>query len=997
MQNLKIIFSFFVFFVISSKALALVPPPDVSNDTVIFDLKNALVTYNSGERFLDLPVMVSSKNPVSSFDFRMKFNQDKLEYLTTTKVNTQLEPFTYLNTNDYFLRNNTSGPYVSFEIPNKVTLIYVRFKLKNSCDLISSTDFFNITTLLMGYPCKSRVTEMVTVSSFQNLLVSGLKCTNSILTFSAPTLSAGVPIAKYMWDFGNGSFSNQQTINTTFKDIGVATIKLQVETVDGCKDSVAQQFDIFDTPIAKFDYIIDKTLDTVYFNNTSSVVDDIMSFEWQFGDLSSSYSISPKHFYATGGSYQVVLIARTANGCFANSESTIILAKPSANFSYTNNACVNSTILFTDNSTYDQGTITEWLWDFGDQTTSNNQNPEHIYSAAGFYVVKLTVKTSTGIQSQIVKTIEINNKPIVDFIANVTTGCIPLKVSFSNNSKTDIGSRFLYEFGDDEMSTQGDPVHTFNKAQAFAIKKVIIAPGGCKDSIVKIGYIDVSPLPSVKFLNSGSCLNTLVDFKDSSSIANGSIVSWNWNFGDGYGLNTKNVSHTYDKVGKYPVKLTVTSNLGCVASGQDTVQINKKPNVQFNATKLTGCIPLYPEFKDFSTTVEGSSYQWSFGDNTFSFDKVPNKAYRTNGVYSVKLIVSAPGGCSDSLLIPNYISPLSLVVAKFSESIHCSNSVINFFDSSYVSSGSIKSWSWDFGNGVTSSQKNASTVFANAGKYNVSLKIVSNQNCENSVQKELVVDEFPKVNFEVDKREGCFPDVMVFTNKSIYSEGTVFNWNFGDGYISYLNSPSHKYMDIDTFSVKCLAVTPQGCKDSLTKEKLISIQIMPSAKFEILNKNVLIPKYRLQFENQSLLASSFQWTFGDSTVSALKKPTHLYQDSGTYNVCLIAKNSEACKSTYCEKVKIIYPGNIAIPNAFSPNNDGKNDDFKVLGGPLRSIDIKIFNSWGSVVFTSESIDQSWDGTKNGESLPIGEYSYVIQCELLDGTKLNRTGVVNLTR
>ena len=90
MQNLKIIFSFFVFFVISSKALALVPPPDVSNDTVIFDLKNALVTYNSGERFLDLPVMVSSKNPVSSFDFRMKFNQDKLEYLTTTKLNTQL-------------------------------------------------------------------------------------------------------------------------------------------------------------------------------------------------------------------------------------------------------------------------------------------------------------------------------------------------------------------------------------------------------------------------------------------------------------------------------------------------------------------------------------------------------------------------------------------------------------------------------------------------------------------------------------------------------------------------------------------------------------------------------------------------------------------------------------------------------------------------------------------------------------------------------------------
>jgi gliding motility-associated-like protein len=997
MLNLKIILSFFITLILSFKALALVPPPDVSNDTVIFDLKNALITYNSGERFLDLPIMVSSKNPVSSFDFRMKFNQDKLEYLTTTKVNAQLEPYTYLNTNDYFLRNNTSGPYVSFEIPNKVTLIYVRFKLKNSCESISSTDFSSITTLLMGYPCKSKVTEMVTVSSFQNLLISGLKCTKSILTFSAPTLSAGVPVAKYSWDFGNGNFSNQQTVNISFTNTGNVAIKLNVETVDGCKDSVSQLFDIFDTPVTNFDYTIDQTLDTVFFNNTSTVIEDSMSFEWKFGDMSSSYSINPKHFYATGGDYNVELIARTVNGCFASVEKSIVLAKPNANYTYSSNACVNASITFFDNSTYNQGNITEWYWDFGDQTSSTSKDPSHVFTSSGFYIVKLIVKTSSGIQSQIVKTIEINNKPAVDFIANTTTGCLPLNVSFSSNSTYDSGSRFLYDFGDDEMSTQLDPVHLFNKAQKFTIKKVIITPGGCKDSIVKIGYIDVSPIPLAKFVNTGSCLNTLIDFKDSSLIANGSIVAWNWNFGDGYGLNSKNVSHAYDKVGKYPVKLTITSNLGCVASIQDTIFINKKPTVQFNASKLSGCIPLYPDFNDFSTTIEGSTYQWSFGDNTFSYEKEPNKAYRTDGVYSVKLIVSAPGGCSDSLLIPNYISPLSLVVAKFSESKHCSNSVVNFFDSSYVSSGNVKSWLWDFGNGVTSSQQNASTVFANAGKYNVSLKIVSNQNCENTLVKEIKVDEFPKVSFDVDKREGCFPDVMIFTNSSTFSTGTEFVWDFGDGFSSKIVSPSHKYMDIDTFSVKCTAITPEGCMDSLIKDKFISIQIMPSAKFNIVNKNVFIPKYRLQFENQSLLASAFEWKFGDSTISALKNTTHMFQDSGTFNICLVAKNSDACKSSYCEKVKIVYPGTIAIPNAFSPNNDGQNDDFKVLGGPLKSIDIKIFNSWGSVVFTSETLDQSWDGTKNGESLPIGEYSYVIQCELLDGTKLNRTGVVNLTR
>jgi len=179
----------------SFNTFALVPPPDVSKDSVIIDLKNSVVSFNSGERFLDIPIVVKAKNPVSSFDIRMKFNQDKLEYISTIKVNAQLEPFTFLNTNDNFLRNNTAGPFVSFNIPNNTPLIYLRFKLKQSCALVNASDFFQITTLLIGYPSKNTVTEMESVQNFSNLLVSGSKCTKSALTFAGPTTSSGVPIA----------------------------------------------------------------------------------------------------------------------------------------------------------------------------------------------------------------------------------------------------------------------------------------------------------------------------------------------------------------------------------------------------------------------------------------------------------------------------------------------------------------------------------------------------------------------------------------------------------------------------------------------------------------------------------------------------------------------------------------------------------------------------------------------------------------------------------
>ena len=93
----KLLFIFFLSFC-SANAFALVPPPDVSKDSVVIDLKNSIVSFNSGERYMDIPVFVKTKNPVSSFDIRLKFNQSKLEYISTTKINSQLEPFTFLNT-----------------------------------------------------------------------------------------------------------------------------------------------------------------------------------------------------------------------------------------------------------------------------------------------------------------------------------------------------------------------------------------------------------------------------------------------------------------------------------------------------------------------------------------------------------------------------------------------------------------------------------------------------------------------------------------------------------------------------------------------------------------------------------------------------------------------------------------------------------------------------------------------------------------------------------
>jgi PKD repeat protein len=236
----------------NNKTFLPTPPPDVANDTLFFDLQNAMYTFSKTENFVDIPIFVRSKGPVSSFDFRMKFNQTKLTYISTTNVEAQLQPFTSLNTNDNFLRNNTAGPSVSYVIPNNTTLVYVRFQINVPCTTISETDFFSITTLLVGYPCKNQVTPVTPITA-NTILTTSILSSGSPILFNGPTNTSGIPITSYSWNLGNGVTSTDKNVSTTYTEPGNYTAKLIVKTVEGCKDSITQVLNILTAGTASLD------------------------------------------------------------------------------------------------------------------------------------------------------------------------------------------------------------------------------------------------------------------------------------------------------------------------------------------------------------------------------------------------------------------------------------------------------------------------------------------------------------------------------------------------------------------------------------------------------------------------------------------------------------------------------------------------------------------------------------------------------------------------
>ncbi len=158
---------------------------------------------------------------------------------------------------------------------------------------------------------------------------------------------------------------------------------------------------------------------------------------------------------------------------------------------------------------------------------------------------------------------------------------------------------------------------------------------------------------------------------------------------------------------------------------------------------------------------------------------------------------------------------------------------------------------------------------------------------------------------------------------------------------------------------------------------------------------------RIVFCDLSVGATYWNWDFGDSTCSTLSNPYHEYSDTGTFRVRLTIHDDEGCMDSVSHKVLVLEPFTLFIPNAFTPNGDGLNDYFQLRGNNICDFEIFIYNRWGEQIFHSLSIDEVWDGTKNGQASPAGVYSWVLwyrdDYRLFQADRKIRTGHLTLFR
>ena len=483
-----------------------------------------------------------------------------------------------------------------------------------------------------------------------------------------------------------------------------------------------------------------------------------------------------------------------------------------------------------------------------------------------------------------------------NFTAMPLSGCAPLVVSFTDQS-TGSPTQWRWDLGNGTISFLQNPSVTYFNPGQYTIKLVVHNANGDSSVIIKSQYITVNAAPAVAFTGAPltGCFPLPVNFTDQSTPGNGTITSWQWDFGDGASSNIQSPAHTYTGSGNYNVTLRLTNSFGCIKalSKPQYVKISSGVHAAFSNTMPAACNPpVNINFQNLSTGTGVLSYQWSFGDGGTSTLTNPSHTYNTPGLFTVRLITVSNVGCTDTIIKTNLITIGTTNAAFTSANSVCVNTPLVITNTSSPVPISV---AWNFGDATTSTQMNPVKIYTTPGVYQIRL-IADFGGCLDTAYKTITVLNKPLADFTAFNTTACkAPLTVSFTNSS--SNAVTYNWDFGDGNTSVIRNPIHTYTLAGIYTVTLIVTNANGCSDTLQKTGLVKIQ-PPQVSINNLPISACAP---LTWTFSSTVNSvdpvaSYHWDFGDGTTSIAPSPTHTFP-AGTYDIQLIITTTGGCSDT----------------------------------------------------------------------------------------------------
>jgi len=685
------------------------------------------------------------------------------------------------------------------------------------------------------------------------------------------------------------------------------------------------------------------------FTNASTDVSSTTTFTWDFGDGSPQLTFGNtnagqtiSHTYQPNTVNCITQVTLEAENFCSFGNPTVATFNPIQIYDIDDAAitpsalllCYPDTVVHFNNTTnrncVPEGNITQRFeyWNFGNywgtgmdsiidwQPFEPPTRPGYdiAFPGLGSYTIMLIDSSLCGLDTAFV-TVNIVPPPTAALSASDDTICAGESVTF-NNLSTGGATAYAWNFGDGSgwMNTGGgNQNHTFNVTGTVTIRLVanIAGAAACTDTVSFDLEVNPSPQAGFNFAPGVGCDSIQVTFTDASFGA----VSWDWTFGNG-DTSTQQNPPPVDYVGAngYNVNLLVTALNGCTDTEQQTVTLYQSPVGAFSPANV--CEDVLSQFTDNSTFALGDpvvSWDWDFGDPpATSTQQNPTHMYTDSGTYTVRLIVNT-ANCVDTVIVPLVVEPRPIAGFTIDTIDGCSPLAVNFTNTTI---GAVN-YSWDFGDGTTSTLPTPSHVFVNNTNFDttyvVRLVAQTTFGCTDTIYDTVSVYPIPTAAFTSNAILDCAPLIVSFTENSIGA--LSYAWDFGDSSGSNLPNPTHIFQNqslfITNYTVDLVITSNNGCTD--TASQVVTVYPEPIFGFSSNPDSGCSP---LVVSFPSVIgAVTYLWDFDDGTTGTGPTPVHTFTNTTTndsvYNVQLIATSGFGCSDTTLGPI-IVHPNPASI-------------------------------------------------------------------------------------
>lgn len=878
-------------------------------------------------------------------------------------------------------------------------------------------------------------------------------------TVTLANVSFGGPMSSWFWDYGNGTTSTDsiplQIIYFTGDVPTVYTISLTA-TNDCGTETFNYDLTVHPTDVEAF-FNIDPVEGCVgvpvCLTNLSTIGSSLL---WDFGDGNTSTQANPCHTYSTAGNY---IIKLKAFGCGFDSIQfeVVIHPMPSAIFSNNTITCPGDAMSFTNNSLLAQN----FFWDFGDGMTSTLNNPDHTYTASGIYQVKLLATSTEGCVDSSFSTITVLIPPTAIFTISTDSVCVGDNITFTNTS-TPSPLTCFWNFGDGNFSNDCVANHSYDTSGNFMVTLVVMDGDGCRDTTQQLVNIAANPVAAFDFVKNGECTPVEVIFQNQSLMGE----SYIWDFGDGTTSTETAPTHIYMSGDTFTISLTTFSGV-CSDMTNREVIIFKKPEIeiviplgytQSGCADFTTAFTVSPEMNNFK-------FSWDFGDGNFSYEENPENTFNTPGTYNVQVIVedTLQNNCADtaSILVTVYV-PVDGTITTVDNS--CFGDSLGSIE--IVVDNGTPEYQYDWSNGgdstiisnlpagdytftVTDSNgcdwTEMVTIYEPAAPLSLailqqeivtcyggddgSIFITANGGTEDydylwengSTNSSLENVSAGNYNITITDANNCVLEeiVTVQQNDSISYNANITNISChgsGDGQVS-LDSLSGGvapyFITMDTLTGTAFTglemgnylltiMDAEGCMQNFGTMifEPSPVEIMLDTNFA----SILLGEMVEIKSDYNIVNPTFSWT-PTRWLDCADCPEPIAQphDDITYIVTMI--NENGCTDTDSIFITVFDERKIAIPDAFTPNNDGENDLFTLRGinpGVLEVEYFRIYDRWGGMLYEAKNFqlndfDYGWDGKVREKDVTVGVYLYKAKVNYIDNVSILHTGQVTILR